>query len=457
MGLGTGVESGTFSTWLRAWGLHAEFGLAIVAGVGAAFAGTGRPWVALLALALWLVGNFHRGRAVTTPLGRQLKSVLESAALPLALVAAGVGFVGLSPTEVPQTFAALGAAALVSVTCRSLRWKLQSPIRVAVVGDRAAIASAVTRWAGVPSVRLVGGLLVEQDLAEGDAPREILGVATWFGTSGVRGRMAAMRADLVVITPNPGLTAESFRRLTWELEEMRVSVGVTGVLENVAPQRIVAGGLGRATIMDVRAPRPSRVVRASKAVLDRTAAALLLLLVSPLLAGMALAVRLDSRGPALFRQVRVGMGGRTFEVLKMRTMVQDAEELKATLQSENEADSVLFKMKRDPRITRVGAFLRKTSLDELPQLINVLRGDMSLVGPRPHLPGEIAEMDSDTLRRLAVRPGITGLWQVSGRSDLTWAESAALDTYYADNWSLSGDLMIGARTVKAVASTKGAY
>jgi lipopolysaccharide/colanic/teichoic acid biosynthesis glycosyltransferase len=138
-------------------------------------------------------------------------------------------------------------------------------------------------------------------------------------------------------------------------------------------------------------------------------------------------------------------------------MVTDADGLKDDLKDVNEFDSVLFKMKDDPRITRVGRFLRRSSLDELPQLINVARGEMSLVGPRPYVPQEVAEMDGDTLRRHAVQPGITGLWQVSGRSDLSWEETSALDTYYADNWSLSGDAMIAVRTVKAVLGAKGAY
>ena len=143
------------------------------------------------------------------------------------------------------------------------------------------------------------------------------------------------------------------------------------------------------------------------------------MLASPLLLAMAVAVRLDSPGKALFTQTRVGRNGRHFKVYKMRTMVKDAEEIKSRPPDENEYDGVLFKMKRDPRITRVGHLLRKSSLDELPQLVNVLRGEMSLVGPRPALPSEVEVMDSDTLRRLAVRPGITGLWQVSGRSDLS--------------------------------------
>jgi lipopolysaccharide/colanic/teichoic acid biosynthesis glycosyltransferase len=209
--------------------------------------------------------------------------------------------------------------------------------------------------------------------------------------------------------------------------------------------------------MDVRPPRPSTVVRGVKTVFDRASAALLLLVASPVLLLIGLAVRIDSRGPAIFSQTRVGRHGRTFRVYKFRTMVNGADTMKQELSDSNEFDSVLFKMRNDPRITRVGRVLRKTSLDELPQLINVVRGDMSLVGPRPCLPSELEDMDAAERRRHAVKPGITGLWQVSGRSDLAWDESTALDTYYADNWNLATDAAICLRTVKAVTSGKGAY
>jgi lipopolysaccharide/colanic/teichoic acid biosynthesis glycosyltransferase len=198
-------------------------------------------------------------------------------------------------------------------------------------------------------------------------------------------------------------------------------------------------------------------VRVVKGLADRVAALALLVLASPVLVAMVAAVKLDSRGPAFFVQPRVGQHGRPFRVYKMRTMVADAEQLKADLAEVNEGGDVLFKMKRDPRVTRVGSFLRKSSLDELPQLLNVLKGEMSLVGPRPFLASETVNMDRDALRRLAVKPGITGLWQVSGRSDLEWEAAAGLDRYYADNWSLTGDVMIGLRTVKAVVGADGAY
>jgi len=199
-----------------------------------------------------------------------------------------------------------------------------------------------------------------------------------------------------------------------------------------------------------------RVSRCVKATVDLVGAAVLLVLVAPLLLVLTIGVRLDSPGPAIFRQVRVGRDGRLFSVYKLRTMVDGAEDLKAELLADNEYDGLLFKMRRDPRVTRFGALLRRSSLDELPQLVNVLRGEMSLVGPRPSLPEEAEAMDPAARRRFAVRPGMTGLWQVSGRSNLGWDEAKTLDTYYADNWTVTGDVRILLRTVKAVVSADGA-
>lgn len=446
-----------FALWLREWGLHLEVFTAFAAGAAAAFAVAPRPYLALLVLTAWVLGSYYRGRAVTTPLTHQLRAVAGSALLPFTAVAAGVGFAGIPSDEVPQAFAAVGAGIATSVLCRSLRWRLQAPVRVVVVGDRAAVATAITSWARTSRMHVVGGMLVEQDLPAHSAPQEILGVPTVAGLESARGLVGKLHADLVVVHRGEGITSDTFRRLTWALEASNCNIGVIGLTESVAPHRISPGSIDRLGVLDVRPPRPSTVVRTIKAGADRVLAAVLLVFFAPLLLAMVAAVRLDSRGPALFKQVRVGRGGKHFTVYKMRTMVQDAEEQKQKLTQDNEFDSVLFKMKSDPRITRVGAFLRKSSLDELPQLLNVLKGDMSLVGPRPHLPEEIAAMDSDTLRRLAVRPGITGLWQVSGRSDLTFQEAAALDTYYADNWSLAGDVAICAQTLKAVVSGRGAY
>jgi lipopolysaccharide/colanic/teichoic acid biosynthesis glycosyltransferase len=182
----------------------------------------------------------------------------------------------------------------------------------------------------------------------------------------------------------------------------------------------------------------------------------LLALGAPLLAVLAVIVRATSTGPSLFRQTRVGEGGRTFTIFKFRTMVVDAEARKAELLAANEADGVLFKMQNDPRITRVGGTLRKLGLDELPQLINVLRGEMSLVGPRPPLPDETARYDEWVAGRLKVKPGITGLWQVNGRHELSFADYIRYDLFYVENWSVSLDLYVIARTLPALLARRGA-
>jgi lipopolysaccharide/colanic/teichoic acid biosynthesis glycosyltransferase len=172
---------------------------------------------------------------------------------------------------------------------------------------------------------------------------------------------------------------------------------------------------------------------------------------------IALAIKLDDGGPVFFRQTRIGKDGTEFGMLKFRTMCTDAEAKLAALKTQDEGNGVMFKMKHDPRVTRVGAFLRKTSLDELPQFWNVLRGDMSVVGPRPPLPVEVATYDGTVARRLYIKPGITGLWQISGRSDLSWDDSIRLDLRYVENWSLISDLQIMFRTGRAMIQPKGAY
>jgi len=178
---------------------------------------------------------------------------------------------------------------------------------------------------------------------------------------------------------------------------------------------------------------------------------------APVFLIIAIAIRLDDQGPVFFKQTRVGRDGRTFKVYKFRTMVVDAERRKLQLKTLNEGAGVLFKMRKDPRVTKVGASLRRTSLDELPQLLNVLKGDMSLVGPRPALPDEVARYGYHMRRRLVVKPGITGLWQVSGRSGLSWEEAFRLDLRYVDNWSIMLDLQILWKTFSAVTKGVGAY
>jgi exopolysaccharide biosynthesis polyprenyl glycosylphosphotransferase len=458
---GTGVvaepATGAFAAWCRTWGFHVEVLLSVAVGLLALFSARDHTKVAVVVLATWAVVNFHKGRAVTSPLPRQLRMVGNATLLPLAAVAACVGFFRFPAEVVPPATAGIVAGAAVSALCRVARWRLQSPVRVLLVGDRVAIAEAASRWGHAGRVNAVAAVLVEPDLTPEDIPDQIMGVPMVNGLSAAPAMVERWNVDLVVVSPGPGFTSTDFRRLAWALENTRVSLGVMGVLDSVAPHRITPGLMNGATVTDVRLPRAPRLVAMTKSALEGMAGAVLLVLVSPLLVAMVVAVRLDSPGRAIFTQTRVGRHGRHFKVYKMRTMVDNADAIKSELADDNEYDGLLFKLKRDPRITRVGSLLRKSSLDELPQLFNVVKGDMSLVGPRPALPAEVAQMDSDTLRRLAVRPGITGLWQVSGRSDLAWDQAVALDTYYADNWTLGGDVSICVRTVKAVVAAKGAY
>ena len=442
--------------WLRRHGLTLEMALALGTGLG--LAAMGDQFLPLSAvLAIWALSNYHSGRAVTSPLARQLRTVLASAMPALAFAGVAVGFLGLSAEVLREALPVVVAASVVSLGSRAVRWKLQSPIRVVAVGDRVGVAQAVDRFAGSPGSQVVGAVIVEADIDPSDVDAKSYGVPVAFGLSEAAPFTERSGADLVVVTPGPGFTSLDLKRLHHTLQASSVTVGVLGVLDSVAPHRIRPGWVANSTIIDVRAPRPSGWVRMVKAICDRVAGSLLLLVAGvPLLVLMGL-VRLDSRGSAVFKQTRVGRHGRQFTVYKLRTMVDDAEAIKVDLSGDDVADSLLFKMRQDPRVTRMGQFLRRYSLDELPQLWNVVRGEMSLVGPRPYLAEETVLMDSDAMRRLAVSPGITGLWQVSGRSDLDWHESAWLDVYYADNWSLAGDLKILLQTVPAVFGARGAY
>ncbi len=265
------------------------------------------------------------------------------------------------------------------------------------------------------------------------------------------------RADAAVVLPGARLTPVEMRRLHWALAGVGTELCVGTGLLDVTPTRASVFASGGLTLVRAAAPALGGPRRWVKDVVERLAAAIGLALLLPALLVIGLLIRLDSPGPAIYPQRRVGRDGRLFTMYKFRSMSTSADAERIELVACNEADGVLFKIQHDPRVTRVGRWLRRTSIDELPQLWNVIRGDMSLVGPRPALPDEVARYDIDPRRRLVVKPGITGLWQVSGRSDLSWAESVRLDVRYVDNWSLGLDLAILARTVKAVLAHRGAY
>jgi exopolysaccharide biosynthesis polyprenyl glycosylphosphotransferase len=266
-----------------------------------------------------------------------------------------------------------------------------------------------------------------------------------------------LRADVVAVAADPDLTGHALRRLAWQLDERGVDLILSpGIVEVAGPRLSIRPVAGLSLLhMERPATRGGRML--VKRILDRLLGVALFLALSPLLAIIAVAIRRSSPGPAIFRQIRIGEEGKPFEMLKFRSMTVDAEDRRQELAESDEGNGVLFKIRDDPRVTRVGALLRRYSLDELPQLWNVVRGDMSLVGPRPPLPQEVIGYSDDATRRLRVKPGMTGLWQVSGRSDLSWEESLRLDLRYVDNWSLALDATILWRTWRAVIRRSGAY
>jgi exopolysaccharide biosynthesis polyprenyl glycosylphosphotransferase len=294
-------------------------------------------------------------------------------------------------------------------------------------------------------------------LAGPSGASEVAGVPVVGGLDDAAGVVRNLNAGTVAVLSCPEMDGVKLRTLAWELEKTGTDLCVAPALLDVAGPRTTVRPTAGLTLLHVDHPQLSGPRQVVKDLFDRTAAAGALLLLSPLLLGVALAVRLSDHGPALFRQTRVGKGGEPFTMFKFRTMVVDAEARLAEVKGQNESDGLLFKMRSDPRVTLLGARLRKWSVDELPQLVNVLRGEMSLVGPRPALPQEAAEYADHVRRRLVVKPGLTGMWQVNGRSDLTWDESVRLDLRYVENWSFATDLQILWKTVSVILRGAGAY
>jgi exopolysaccharide biosynthesis polyprenyl glycosylphosphotransferase len=272
-----------------------------------------------------------------------------------------------------------------------------------------------------------------------------------------RDAVALCDATTVAVTSAEALGHSAMRELSWDLEGMNVEMLVSPGVTDVAGPRMMVRPVAGLPLLHIDKPRYDGANRFLKASFDRLGAVFLLFLLSPVLIICALAVKAGSRGPIFYRAERIGLGNVPFDMWKFRTMVDGADKQKAALEQKNEGAGVLFKLRDDPRVTPVGKKLRRYSLDELPQLFNVVGGSMSLVGPRPPLRNEVEKYSGLITRRMLVRPGITGLWQVSGRSDLSWEESVRLDLSYVENWSVMQDAMILWRTVRAVLRSDGAY
>lgn len=413
--------------------------------------------VALVVGVASLLERYWSGEATIRPGLPRLERVVRDTAAPFCVAALGVVAGVWNRTDLAAAGAITLAGAAVALAGALLRRHFPTPQRVVVVGSTVSVAEAAARWSTSPEMTVVGGLVVDEQPA---VPRPRTGLHESFldlSREIEAAELTRLDPDMVLVVPGPGIDAECIRRVGWALEGTRTSLAVQAHLDGIAPHRLEHATYGGASLVHIGSSRPSRLPRAVKAAGDRLAGALLLLLASPLLAVLVLAIRTTSEGDGIFRQTRVGQDGSLFTMYKLRTMVTTAEAEKASLLDANEGNGVLFKMTADPRITPLGRLLRKFSLDELPQLINVVKGDMSLVGPRPALPEEVAQYSSLERRRLAVKPGLTGLWQVSGRSDLSWETSVALDNHYTENWRLTDDVTILARTVGAVLGSRGAY
>jgi exopolysaccharide biosynthesis polyprenyl glycosylphosphotransferase len=380
-----------------------------------------------------------------------------------AVLSAGTGPL---PAGAKVGVVALGLGSFAAVAIRLLA-RLQpvaaalgsdQPESVVLVGDQECLETTIQQWTRAGDRDRIAGVCLLTGEADERAVDEIEGVAVFGGLSEASAAALRTRAHTVAVLPGPNLCGEALRKVSWELERAGVELSMATPMLDVAHHRATVDVVGSQLMVRVSHSLPAGLHALVKGIVDRALAAVLLFLAAPVLAVIALAVRLDSPGPALFFQQRVREEGRLFTMLKFRTMRVDAEEAISTLKARNDhGNGILFKMRDDPRVTRVGRVLRATSLDELPQLVNVLRGEMSLVGPRPALPREVEQYDDRAHRRLAVKPGLTGLWQVSGRSNLSWEESLRMDLAYVDNWRHGFDLHILMRTVRAVLRREGAH
>ncbi|HYT09959.1 MAG TPA: sugar transferase [Mycobacteriales bacterium] len=460
--------------WLRRYVaiLVAIDGLAAAIGAVSAYlvrfteGATGYVVLSMALPVLWVVALGLAGAYETPVLGLGSEEFQRVTRAFVALTAAVGFFSYATKAEVARGYVVL-ALPLALAFCLLARYGARKRLHalrrrgsclhdVVAVGGEHSIVDLVVQLRHEPysGMRVVGACLA----AGTGHLLELHGVPVFGGLDDVASSVRRCGADTVAVTSCAEIDPARLRRLAWEMEGTQTDLLVAPGLIEVAGPRLHIRPVTGFPLLHVEEPEFSGARRLIKAAVDRAVAAVGLLLFGPLLLVLAAGVRLTSPGPAIFRQIRIGKDGREFTMLKLRTMVIDAELRRTDLATRNErGDGPLFKIRQDPRVTGFGRLLRKLSLDELPQLINILSGSMSLVGPRPPLPEEVALYEADARRRLLVKPGLTGLWQVSGRSDLTWEESVRLDLRYVENWSLTLDLLILWKTVSAISGTHGAY
>jgi len=427
-------------------------GLAEVTAPGelAGLTGVAALWV-LLAKVLGLYDRDHRVLRHLT--ADELPALLTWAALSTGLTALATPQFGLERLDAPRALQLLVAAALVAPLARAAGrrcWRtLLPPERTIIVGEGPLADSARRKLDLFP-----------------DAHTELVGVVPDPGPHGAErpGELVARviaangegRLDRLLVAAQ-SVDEELLRTLTLFCRQWQVKLGVVPPVHGMFGTAVVLDHVAELPVVQYHTWDVSRSTLLLKRVLDLIGATIGLMLCAPLLAGLSVAVRLDSPGPAFFRQTRVGQGGRSFTILKLRTMVADAEQRLSEVVRIDELDAPVFKLRADPRMTRLGAWLRRWSLDELPQLVNVLRGDMSLVGPRPEQVELVERYRPEHRFRLSVKPGLTGPMQVHGRGELSFEERLAVERDYVENLSVRRDIRILAMTLAAVVRGEGAY
>ncbi|MFI0431910.1 MAG: sugar transferase [Candidatus Nanopelagicales bacterium] len=431
-------------------------GVALIAGWGAGpplLQDHSRQYLAVAVLIVWPTVLWQRQTRVSSILGaggEEYRRVLVASAWMVLLVAT---FAYFTDTTLARSFV-LGVAVFGTVLLLGGRWIMRNSLqRTLNAGFPLHRVFVIASPAQLGIVRgdfeKAGNRFVEVGHATGHEPAPEPDVV-------VR-RAQAAGADTILYLPFSDADPTWTRRLGWAMEDTEMSLIVSPSVVEIAGPRLKVEQIQGLAFLSVAMPRFSGPARVVKRTMDLVGSSVGLVFLAIPMAVIALIIKVNSRGPVLFRQERMGRDGQTFTCLKFRTMEVGADEQLEVLRGQVGQDGATFKLSRDPRVTRVGGFLRRSSLDELPQLWNVLRNDMSLVGPRPHQLGDVDRYSGDDHRRLLAKPGITGLWQVSGRSDTSWDENVMMDLYYVENWSLSFDVTILLRTVKVVFTGSGAY
>lgn len=431
------------------------------------------PWVAarapVIAAGLWMIALSLLSTRVPAVMGGGATEYSRVAhATALAFGALAIAFILLGWDGIrPYLFLSLpgGLLALLVSRWASRRWLMRERAagryasRTVVVGARDDVEYAIRTLGstGHLGYLVVGATVLDETLDRLTVGTEVYPATSARDTESVARLASALRADTILVASPPSGDPSYIKRLAWELEGTAAELVLSSRIADVAGPRMSLRPVEGLPLIHVQIPTFEGGAYALKRALDITTAACALLAFAPIAAVIALIIKIDDPGPVFFHQSRVGRDGREFKMVKFRSMRVNAEAELAKLLDANEGAGPLFKMQHDPRVTRVGAFLRRYSLDEVPQFWNVLRGDMSVVGPRPPLPSEVTAYDGTVFRRLYIKPGITGPWQVGGRSDLSWDQSVRLDLRYVENWSVLSDLVLMWRTAKVMIRPEGAY